>query len=101
MVEYKSRKGKIYPSDIAQLKASVIAARSRYNITKAYVSTDGEIKEVNVNKSNTVLFEEIKEAYELTVAIVSGKTVTVCYKSKYKCPTCSMRAHCEFSVSVY
>jgi hypothetical protein len=98
LVEYKSRNGKVYPSDIAQLKASVLAARSRYYITNAYACTESVIDEINVNKSNKYLFEDIRSAYELTVDIVEGKTVNVCYKSKYKCPTCSMNKHCKFSV---
>lgn len=95
-VEYKGRNGKVYNSDIAQTKASVIAARSKYNITHAVVHTDSCSQEIDVNKPSKEIYSEIKELVDMTRDIKSKKVVTTCFPNKFKCRSCSMLSHCKF-----
>lgn len=95
LVEYKGRNKQVYPSDIAQTIASVIAARTKYNIQKAYVHTDTFRKEVFVNKPDHVLYEEIESLVEMTRQIELKQKVTKCFPQYIKCKTCSMSTRCE------
>lgn len=95
LIEYKGRNKKVYPSDIAQTIASVIAARTKFNIQKAFVHTDTFKKEVDVNKPDHVLYEEIRELVEMTRQIQNKQKVTKCFPHYWKCKTCSMAARCE------
>ncbi len=95
LIEYKSRKGRVYPSDIQQVLAAIIATRSVYPIREAYVHTDTTRLKIDATVSDEELFDNIKRNYELTKQIKQGKKVEVCYKSDYKCNTCSMRKHCH------
>ncbi len=95
VVEYKSRMGKVYESDIVQTKASVIAARSKFNVRKALICTKGETLEIDVDKSSAEIYKEIKKETELARKIKSKVYVAECTKDKYKCNSCSMRKHCQ------
>jgi hypothetical protein len=95
LVEYKGRAKSIYDSDVAQVIASVIAARAKYNTQKAYVQTDSTKKEIIVNKPRVQLYKEISHLVDMTREIESNKVITQCYPGKIKCKTCSMATHCE------
>jgi len=94
LVEYKGRTKQVYPSDIAQTIASVIAARTKYNIQKAFVHTDTFRKEIDVNKPDHVLYEEIESLVDMTRQIQNKQEVTKCFPQHVKCQTCSMSTHC-------
>ena len=95
LVEYKGRNKHVYPSDIAQTIASVIAARTKYNIQKAFVQTDTFRKEINVNKPDHVLYEEIESLVDMTRQIQNKQEVTTCFPQHVKCKTCSMANRCH------
>lgn len=95
LVEYKGRNKQVYPSDIVQTIASVIAARTKYNIQKAFVHTDTFRKEVDINKPDHVLYEEIRSLVEMTRQIENKQKVTKCFPQYMKCQTCSMSTRCE------
>lgn len=95
LVEYKGRAKGVYDSDVAQVIASVIAARAKYNIQKAYVQTDFTRKEIIVNKPSVELYKEISHLVDMTREIESNEIVTQCYPGKIKCKSCSMATHCE------
>jgi hypothetical protein len=94
LIEYKSREGRVYPSDIQQVMAAIIATRSMYPISQAYVYTDTTNLAVDATMSDEALFDNIKQNVYLTRRIKEGKKVEVCYKSEYKCNTCSMKENC-------
>tara|TARA_R110000737_G_scaffold329115_1_gene344078 strand:- start:282 stop:803 length:522 start_codon:yes stop_codon:yes gene_type:complete len=94
LIEYKSRKGRVYPSDIQQVIAAIIATRSMYPISQAYIYTDTTSLAVDATSSDVELFDSIKYNFYLTKRIKEGKKVDVCYKSEYKCNTCSMKEKC-------
>lgn len=97
LIEYKSRKGRVYESDIAQTIASVIAARSKYPISEAEVHTDTQTFKVKLHTDNKRLFEVISKHHALTVKIKRGIKVNECNPSQYKCRSCSMKKHCELN----
>ncbi|MDG1752321.1 MAG: hypothetical protein P8I03_11770 [Thalassotalea sp.] len=94
LIEYKSRKGRIHQSDIAQTIASVLAARSIYPITRAIIATETQSKEINVLGSDDVLYNNIKEVHLLTQQIKNGMRVNTYYNAPYKCQSCNMRTYC-------
>lgn len=96
LVEFKSRNGRVFQSDIEQTIAGVIACRPYYNIRIAVVQTASERKEIDVDKSEDELYEMIKHNVELTRKIKSGKVVTVCYKNTYKCKSCAVAKDCNY-----
>jgi hypothetical protein len=61
LVEFKSRKTRVYPKDIVQTKASVLVASGKYrNIKKAYVLLgSGEWTEVALPSSVDALADEL------------------------------------------
>lgn len=96
LVEYKSRNGRIFQSDIEQTIAGVIACRPHYNIRVAVIQTASERKEINVDKSVEELYEMIKHNVELTRKIKNGLKVDTCYPTKYKCKSCAVANNCQF-----
>lgn len=54
MVEYKSRTGRVYQSDIVQLLASVLAARSEMPIHRAVVVTKGTRREIELGSDEHI-----------------------------------------------
>ncbi len=99
LIEYKSRKGPVYESDVAQTIASVLAARSCYPISQAMVITETQSKKINVSGNDDVLYNEIKQFHLLTQQIKQGKAVTRNYAKLYKCKSCNMQAFCKFKLS--
>lgn len=95
VIEYKGRNGPVYESDEVQLKATVISARSKFNITHAFVFTDSTKKEINVNKTNSTLYKEIEEFTELTRQIHLNKPVHEYTAHTNKCRTCSHKGNCS------
>ncbi len=95
LIEYKSRQGKVYQSDIQQTIASVMAARTKFNITEAYVHTDNFRMAIDAGKSNAELYSVIERNADLTRDIKSGRQVNITNGSQYKCPTCSMKHKCD------
>lgn len=95
VLEYKSRKnGKLYKSDIVQVKASVIAVRGKIKATKAYVISGEKPHEIDVSGSSESIFNEIKKEYLHAKAANNGEIIMVFNKNLHQCKTCSQRFAC-------
>lgn len=92
IVEFKSRKAPVRPSDIAQLKATALSARSQFNVVCGYVVTGSEIQEI-VLGSNASVYRDIKAAHKKAKSI---KRLGQCPKVRMsdKCKTCGYFANC-------
>lgn len=96
-VEYKSRDRGIFRSDIAQLKASVIAARSQMNITKAFVVNKSEVREISIGVSTESIYGSIRYYVEAARRIKANpQHIEYSYTNKERqCVTCSVRNACQ------
>ena len=96
VVEYKSRvNGRLYNSDIAQVKASVIAARERFDISLAYVIVGDKRHEVDVDFPSDELYEQIKPLVKHARAANAGEEIKVFATSEALCQSCAVRRHCQ------
>ncbi len=98
-VEYKSRRGPVYESDVAQLVATVIAVREQYSgVTVGYVYTgSGESRRVDCRGTTEELLQSI--AGELRYA----RLTKLGYKPDgvsvvHKCRACGVRRSCDVAV---
>lgn len=92
-VEYKSRNGAVKDSDIVQVKATIIAVRSKYNVTKALVVTATEQKQV-IAKSSAALYRDIKELHKQAKLVKHFNKMPKKLINSYKCERCGYREHC-------
>lgn len=67
VIEYKSRAGKVYPSDISQTLASCLAVRSKYPVSKAIIYTRGGDHRVIELESDQEIFAKIHKHYQNAV----------------------------------
>lgn len=94
MVEYKSRAGRVYQSDIVQLLASVLAARSEMPIHRAVVVTKGTRREV-VLGSNEQIFKEISKFVLLARRAQEGEIIKIFSSHPGVCRSCSVAHSCQ------
>jgi CRISPR/Cas system-associated exonuclease Cas4 (RecB family) len=96
VVEYKSRSsGRLFNSDVAQVKASVIAARELYDVSLAYVIVAGERHEVDVDFPSDELYEQIKPLVKHARAANAGEEIKVFATSEALCRGCAVRRNCQ------
>ena len=96
-VEYKSRKGRIYNSDIAQAKSASLAARGEgYEVSKILIKTERDEQYIDLPKSDRSLFEDIKEYVTLARRAKNGETMPPDPAVK-KCISCAYNNSCDFS----
>jgi CRISPR/Cas system-associated exonuclease Cas4 (RecB family) len=95
-IEYKSRYGPVFQSDIVQVKAAALAARaSGYDIRSALVRTSNQSKLIDLPRSDKDLFEDIRPYYEQAKHIKSGKHhLAVASPDPKKCAKCAYYEHC-------
>lgn len=93
MVEYKSREGRVKSSDIIQVKASIIAVRSKYNITNVYIVTGQRIQQVKA-LSNFRLYRDIKKLHKLAKRVKFLNKKPNRLENSDKCNRCGYREHC-------
>ncbi|RJG38770.1 CRISPR-associated protein Cas4 [Motilimonas pumila] len=92
-VEFKSRKGRVYESDIVQTLASCLALRSEMDVQRALVCTQTTKVELNLG-SDQDLWERIQGyAFQVKTA-TQGQVIQEYRPSIAKCQSCSVRAHC-------
>ncbi len=92
IVEYKSGKRAANSMDICQVIASVVAARTRYNVVAAYVVTGKGVYPVpEAAQSTAKLYRYLKPYHRLAKSI---KHKNKCPKPKYDgdCSVCPKRA---------
>lgn len=95
VVEYKSRaNGRLYGSDIAQVKATVLATRETYDVTKAYVIAGETRHEIDVSKTSAALYREIEGLAKHARAANAGEIVEVYAAHPSLCKGCAVRASC-------
>lgn len=94
MVEYKSRKGRVYQSDIFQLLASVLAARSEMQIHRAIVVTKVTRREVELG-SDEHIFKEISKFVLLARRAQEGEIIKIFSSHPGVCRTCSVASSCQ------
>jgi CRISPR/Cas system-associated exonuclease Cas4 (RecB family) len=96
VVEYKSRSsGRLFNSDVAQVKATVIAARELYDVSLAYVIVGGKRHEVDVDFPSDELYEQIKPLVKHARAANAGEEIKVFATSEALCRGCAVRRNCQ------
>lgn len=100
LVEYKSRKGNVNASDIAQVVASALAVKETYpRLVTAYIYTlGGDIKTINLNKPNHHLASQIKNELDFVRAIETNNPLFFNPQS-HKCKACSFKLSCKLMVA--
>ena len=98
-VEYKSRNGQIYESDIVQAKCAALSARGdQYRVTKILVKTAQSEKYIALPRSDRELYKEIQSAVSMARRAKQGQTVP-CLPDFRKCRACAYRHNCAGSAA--
>ena len=96
LVERKSGYREPTESDIAQIKASVITARSRYpRLNHAVLSTKKGVFPIPVNKSSAKLMRDIQHLHDITQAVYRGETIEEICTDSYRCFCCPTKLSCK------
>lgn len=97
VIEYKSRYGPVYESDIIQAKASAISARSNgYPISQIIVETSsGHQKKIRIPLDDDELLKEIQPYLDLARQAKLGYQLPATNNQK-KCTHCSYRSSCRY-----
>ncbi|MHD0644301.1 PD-(D/E)XK nuclease family protein [Pseudomonas aeruginosa] len=96
VVEFKNRSsGRLFASDIAQVKATVLAVRTQYPVKQAYVIAGTTRHVIDVEKGSAALYKEIRTEVEQAKRVERGETLFIFPKSTVVCKGCSQRANCK------
>ncbi len=96
VVEYKSRSsGRLFNSDVAQVKATVIAARERFDVSLAYVIVGDQRHKVDVDFPSDEIYEQIKPLVKHARAANAGEEIRVFATSEALCRGCAVRRNCQ------
>lgn len=96
IVEYKSRSsGALYKSDIAQVKASALAAREKMPIQKAFVLSGTRLHSIPLAKDSRELFREIEDLVIHARSASAGLIVHEFCNNPKQCATCAQRPQCQ------
>jgi CRISPR/Cas system-associated exonuclease Cas4 (RecB family) len=92
IVEFKSRaNGRLYGSDIAQVKASALAVREKMPIQRAYVMAGTRRHEIYLAKNDETLFSEIQKEVEYTRRAAQGELIMEFTKNPQQCAHCTQK----------
>lgn len=95
-VEYKSRKGEIYESDIVQTKCASLAARgSGYKVIRFLVITSTQKQYYDLPRSDKALYKEIEPYIVYTRQAKSGSKLPAT-PGLYKCKSCAFNYKCTY-----
>lgn len=95
LIEYKSRSsGLLFESDIVQVKASVIAARTIYNIRKAVVISGTTKHDIDVDRSSVSINKEIATHIENARQSEMGVIVMKYAERESACSSCRNKSEC-------
>lgn len=98
-VEYKSRNGGIYLSDIIQVMTASLSARGAgKKIKHAIVITNTQRKEITLPKSDKQLYSKIQSYVEIVRQAENGNSMPST-PNKYKCMSCAFTNSCNDRVS--
>ncbi len=93
-VEYKSRKGRYFLSDIIQTQTAALAARANgYNVTQILVKTATTEKYIDLPKKDHDLYEKIMYFVEQARNAKKGAAVAA-EPAKRKCSKCAYSESC-------
>jgi hypothetical protein len=94
-VEFKSRNGRIYDSDVAQAKAAALAARGEgYAVREVMVKTKGTEQRFTLPKADVALHNEIKNFVEYARAAKKGANLKP-LPQVMKCKFCAFGPSCD------
>ncbi len=94
-VEFKSRTGRIYESDVVQAKTAALAARGEgYRVCRILVKTKGTEQYFDLPSSDAALFKEIQQFVAYTRAAKQGVSLKA-FPQRYKCKTCAYSQNCD------
>lgn len=96
VVEYKHRaSGRLYDSDVAQVKATVLAVRSRYKVTRAFVLAGSSRHEIDIQVKDAALYKEIKQEVEQVKRAMKGEVLPVYTDKTVRCGSCHNARNCS------
>lgn len=95
-VEFKSRYGAIFESDIVQSKAAALAARgSGYKVDTVVVKTSTQMKSISLPHSDKELFDQISQFVAIAQNAKAG--ISIPGSPSYgKCKGCAYRGRCKY-----
>ena len=94
-VEFKSRKGRVFSSDIVQAKCASLAARGAgYKVVEILVKTAREERYITLPRSDTDLFHEIQPKVAMARRAKRGDQVPS-FPERNKCFSCAHNSSCE------
>jgi len=96
-VEYKSRHGTIYESDIVQAMCAALAARGDgYNVIKILLKTSTQERYVSLPKKDKDLYSEIKGFVSIARRAKNGECLPGAPEEK-KCSSCAYKHDCRYT----
>jgi CRISPR/Cas system-associated exonuclease Cas4 (RecB family) len=94
-VEYKSRHGPVFISDVVQAKCAALAARGEgYKITRLLLKTSSQEEYMSLPVSDEALYGEIKNFIALARNAKNGASMNP-LPSRHKCRSCAYKYHCK------
>lgn len=98
-VEYKSRNGPVFESDVTQAKCAALASRGEgYQVVDILVKTAGAKRHIKLPKSDRALYQDIEESVVLARRAKLGKAVPSA-PSGSKCRSCAYREDCKHAAA--
>lgn len=98
LVEFKSRKGGIFESDITQAKAAALAARyNGYKISDILIKTATEEKYITIPTLDSELHDDIESAIKIARLAKNGSALKALPYPR-KCRACAFNHDCHYSV---
>lgn len=97
-VEYKSRHGHIYESDVAQALCASLAARGQgYKVTRALIKTATTERYIDLPRADQDLYQSIKAYIDVAADAKDGGTM-IAKPGARKCRACAFRNGCRYAV---
>lgn len=99
-VEYKSRSGPVYESDIVQAKVAALATRGskRYRVDRIMIKTKSTERYVDLPADDSALYQQV-ERYVETVRMAKRGGMLTASPTVPKCRSCGYRTPCADSLA--
>lgn len=99
-VEYKSRNGPVYESDIVQAKVAALAARGsrRYRVDRIMIKTRSTERYIDLPAEDALLYREVERYVEMVRTAKAGGVLTAS-PTVPKCRSCGYRTPCAESLA--
>lgn len=97
-VEFKSRRGRIFDSDVVQAKCAALAARGEgYKVIRILVKTSTTERYYTLPKNDKALFDEVKNHVILTRQAKAGSKMKA-KPNQAKCRSCAFKLSCNHAI---